>query len=116
MWLTDWPNFLSATSPEVDGKVAPETTNSLPAGLGNPPPLLSIPVGSVPQLSEHQASSTGIAKPAHGHQMSVPGYLFIGLLINKWYIIHNIYTRLTMCWKCPGNEDDLEGKHNAKFN
>ncbi|XP_053478982.1 nuclear receptor coactivator 5 [Ictalurus furcatus] len=65
-------DHLQATSPEVDGKVAPETTNSLPAGLGNPPPLLSIPVGSVPQLSEHQASSTGIAKPAHGHQMSVP--------------------------------------------
>ncbi|MCJ8733288.1 hypothetical protein PDJAM_G00221600 [Pangasius djambal] len=65
-------DHLQATSPEVDGKVAPETTNSLPAGLGNPPPLLSIPVGPVPPFSEHPTPSTGIAKPAHGHPMSAP--------------------------------------------
>lgn len=72
--------FLSASSPEGDVKVAPETFNSLPAGLGNPPPLLSMP-GPAPSLNEHPTPSTGTAKPAHGHPTSAPGYLFVYLLI-----------------------------------
>ncbi|KAM9480876.1 uncharacterized protein Hap1MRO34_008746 isoform 2-T2 [Clarias gariepinus] len=59
-------------SPEVDGQAAPETTNSLPASLGNPPPLLSTPLGPAPSSSDHPTSSTGIAKPAHGVPVSTP--------------------------------------------
>ncbi|XP_058243190.1 nuclear receptor coactivator 5 isoform X2 [Hemibagrus wyckioides] len=59
-------------SHEVDGKVAPETMNSLPASLGNPPPLLPKPVGSVPPPTEHSTPPTGTAKPTHGHPISSP--------------------------------------------
>lgn len=69
--------FLLATSHEVDGKETPETMNSVLSGLGNPPPLLSKPVGPVPPLAEHPAPSTAITKPAHGHPISTPGYYFI---------------------------------------
>ncbi|XP_060779817.1 nuclear receptor coactivator 5 isoform X2 [Neoarius graeffei] len=65
-------DHLQATSPEVDGKVAPEIMNSVPVGLGNPPPLLSIPVGPVPPLNEHPTPPTGTAKPAHGHPVNAP--------------------------------------------
>ncbi|KAK3570722.1 hypothetical protein QTP86_025365 [Hemibagrus guttatus] len=46
--------------------------SSLPASLGNPPPLLPKPVGSVPPLTEHPTTSTGTAKPTHGQPVSSP--------------------------------------------
>ncbi|XP_046721062.1 nuclear receptor coactivator 5 isoform X5 [Silurus meridionalis] len=68
-------DHLQAASPEVDGKVVAETTKSVPAGLGNPPPLLSIPAGPVSQPSEHPTPSTVLANSAHGHPMTTPGII-----------------------------------------
>ncbi|KAF5890831.1 RING finger and SPRY domain-containing protein 1, partial [Clarias magur] len=64
-------DHLQAASPEVDGQAASET-NSQPAGLGNPPPLLSTPLAPTPSSSDHPTPSTGIAKPAHGVPVSTP--------------------------------------------
>uniref|UniRef100_A0A8B9RDB2 Si:ch211-216l23.2 n=2 Tax=Astyanax mexicanus TaxID=7994 RepID=A0A8B9RDB2_ASTMX len=56
---------LQALANESENKVTPETLTSLPAGLGNPPPLLPTPISQSQPQSEHSAMPSGMGEPAH---------------------------------------------------
>lgn len=64
----------SVSSAEVDSEVAP-VINSLPPGLGKPPPLL--PAGSGPPPREQTNPPSGSGDASSGHHMGLQG-LFLG--------------------------------------